>query len=356
MKKAIAMMMILALALSLMGVASAETQRVSKPFRIPRVLRHVESTVEPEAPAAEPTEEPAEAPAEEPAAEPTEEPVVEPVEAPTEEPAAEPTEAPVVEPTEEPVVEPTAEPTAEPADEPLSIAAIVKLDNEKSTLFVRKSADASSDRVAKLHNGDRVTILAYDGDWARILFDNCREGYVFAAYLTTEPVEEPAAEPTEAPAEEPAAAITAKGDADVRVAADGLSEIFATLPDGTVLNLLAVEGDWAKVDVDGQVGYIYKDSVSGVEWPQTEPTEAIDEENMKVTIFTSRRTVVEPGETITLTSRLEGFENCEIVVYQWQYDRGNGFEDIPGADADTYAFAADVETLSYDWRLVVYYA
>lgn len=251
MKKAIAMMMILALALSLMGVASAETQRVSKPFRIPRVLRHVESTVEPEAPAAEPTEEPA----------------AEPTEAPAEEPAAEPAEEPVVEPTEA-----------------------------------------------------------------------------------------PAEEPTEAPAEEPAAAITARGDADVRVAADGLSEIFATLPDGTVLNLLAVEGDWAKVDVDGQIGYIYKDSVSGVEWPQTEPTEAIDEENMKVTIFTSRRTVVEPGETITLTSRLEGFENCEIIVYQWQYDRGNGFEDIPGADADTYAFAADVETLSYDWRLVVYYA
>ena len=325
MKKTIAMMLILVLALSLAGAAVAQTQKTSKPFRLPRVLSRVQATVVP-------TEEP------------TVEPTAEPTEEPTEEPTVEPTAEPTVEPTAEPTVEPTAEPTVEPTAEPLNIEAVVSIDNDRSALIVRKAPDANAEKVAKLHKGDRVTILAYEGDWARILFNDFLEGYVFAAYLTTEPVDEPSA------------AITARGDADVRVAADGLSEIFTTLPDGTALKLLAVEGDWAKVEVDGQIGYIYKDSVSGVEWPKAEPTENPDEENMKVTIFTSRRTVVEPGETITLTSRLEGFENCEIVVYQWQYDRGNGFEDIPGADADTYAFAADVETLSYDWRLVVYYA
>ena len=341
MKKTIAMMLILVLALSLAGAAVAQTQKTSKPFRLPRVLSRVQATVVPtEEPTAEPTEEPTVEPTEEPTAEPTVEPTVEPTAEPTVEPTAEPT----VEPTAEPTVEPTAAPTVEPTAEPLNIEAVVSIDNDRSALIVRKAPDANAEKVAKLHKGDRVTILAYEGDWARILFNDFLEGYVFAAYLTTEPVEEPSA------------AITARGDADVRVAADGLSEIFATLPDGTALKLLAVEGDWAKVEVDGQIGYIYKDSVSGAEWPQAEPTENPDEENMKVTIFTSRRTVVEPGETITLTSRLEGFENCEIVVYQWQYDRGNGFEDIPGADADTYAFAADVETLSYDWRLVVYYA
>ena len=303
MKKTIAMMLILVLALSLAGAAVAQTQKTSKPFRLPRVLSRVQATVVP---------------------------------------TAEPTAEPTVEPTAEPTVEPTAEPTAAPTAELLNIEAVVSIDNDNSALIVRKAPDANAEKVTRLHKGDRVTILAYEGDWARILFNDFREGYVFAAYLTTEPVEEPSA------------AITARGDADVRVAADGLSEIFATLPDGTALKLLAVEGDWAKVEVDGQIGYIYKDSVSGVEWPKAEPSETPDEQNMKVAIFTSRRTVVAPGETIYLTSKIEGFDGYEIM-YQWECDKGDGFENIPGANDAAYSFEASVETLSYDWRLTVLY-
>ena len=83
----------------------------------------------------------------------------------------------------------------------------MSIDNDRSALIVRKAPDANAEKVAKLHKGDRVTILAYEGDWARILFNDFLEGYVFAAYLTTEPVEEPTvaptAEPTVAPTAEP---------------------------------------------------------------------------------------------------------------------------------------------------------
>lgn len=188
-----------------------------------------------------------------------------------------------------------------------------------------------------------------------------------APEATEEPaVEEPAPEATEEPAADEMPIVedelieevegpVAVGEADVRVAANGLSDIFATLPDGTALTVLGVEGDWVIVDIDGQTGYIYKDSVAGVEFEQTDASDDAESvENLKVTIFTSRRTVVAPGEAIYLTSKLEGFEDY-TVTYQWQYDRGNGFEDIEGATGDTYTYAASVETLSYDWRLVISY-
>lgn len=190
---------------------------------------------------------------------------------------------------------------------------------------------------------------------------------------TEEPAEEsdPAPEATKAPekeavkeeeeedAEEVVEGPAALGNADVRLEANGLSEIFATLPEGTKLVVLAIEGDWVKVDVDGQIGYIYKDSIQGItfekpELPEDEEDAVEPEEEMKVTIFSSRRTVMAPGEIIYLTCKLEGLDGYTLT-YQWQYDRGNGFEDIPGATEDTYAFEASIETLNYDWSLVVYY-
>ena len=131
-----------------------------------------------------------------------------------------------------------------------------------------------------------------------------------------------------------------------------MSEIFVTIPDGTPLIVVGVEGDWIVVEIDGQIGYIYRDSVQGVEFEQPELPEG-EAPMPKITIFTSRRTVVTPGETIVLTSKLENFEGYGELSFQWEYDRGNGFESVPGATEDSYSFEASIETLSYDWRLAV---
>lgn len=158
----------------------------------------------------------------------------------------------------------------------------------------------------------------------------------------------------EAPAEA-ADAVHTSEETSLRVAGDGLSDIILTVPAETGIVVLGAEGDWLKVEVDGVIGYIYKDSVSN--WTPKEPEADADKpvaDPIKVTIFSSRRTVVEPGETIRLTSKIEGAEQYETML-QWQCDKGNGFEDVPGANEDTYAFAASIESLSYSWRLVVYY-
>lgn len=271
-------------------------------------------------------------------------------------------------------------------------SAVVALENEGSSLNVRAAASADSERVGSLAHGEAVSVLGYSGDWTHIRTSAGTEGYVLSSYLTDSIAETPAEEtpaeetpaeelPTEelpaeelpaeelpaeeTPAEElpaeelpagetpaPEATATAKGNADLRIAADGLSEIIYTIPDGTPLVVLGVEGDWVQVSVNDLVGYVYIDSVDGVQPSQPEVEDPAPE--MKVTIFSSRRSEMALGETVYLTSRIEGFENYEIM-YQWECDRGNGFEIISGANADSFAFEASVETLAYAWRLSVYY-
>lgn len=287
-----------------------------------------------------------------------------------------PVEAPeteMPETTDEPIDGEVVETPAEEVEEPFSsYGAYVVLGDETSSLNVR-SAAVDGAVIGSLHHGDHVTVKGEENGW-KLVSGAGVEGYVSGDYLkssmpATEPeVEEPVVEP-EAPVEEPtveepaveepakeeaaeeAVEIpTTLGDADVRLEADGLSEIFTTLPEGTELVVLGVEGDWIKVEIDGQIGYIYKDGVQGL--PAEEDEEA--EVEMKVTIFSSRRTVMTPGETVYLTSKLEGLDGYELT-FQWQYDRGNGFENVPGATGDSYSFAAEPELLSYDWRLVVNY-
>lgn len=73
-----------------------------------------------------------------------------------------------------------------------------------------------------------------------------------------------------------------------------------------------------------------------------------------VTIKSSAKSTMLVGEEVRLTSKISGFEGYE-VSYQWQCDKGNGFENIAGANQSTYSFPATVETLKWSWRLIVYY-
>lgn len=76
--------------------------------------------------------------------------------------------------------------------------------------------------------------------------------------------------------------------------------------------------------------------------------------NRKVEIWTDRKPFVKDGDAINLFSKLTGFDGVE-VKYQWQVNKGNGFEDIPGANSDTYTYSASKESLSWTWRLMINY-
>lgn len=149
---------------------------------------------------------------------------------------------------------------------------------------------------------------------------------------------------------------------DVRIDPDGMSPIFLTLEKDEEVTLIGMEGDWAQIVVGEEIGYIYKDALEAEPVEEEAVTEAAAEETTeeavepekKVTIFTSRRVVMEEGETVNLTSKIEGFEGYE-VMYQWECDQGNGFQPVEAANAATYAFTASAESLSWSWQLMVYY-
>ena len=148
-------------------------------------------------------------------------------------------------------------------------------------------------------------------------------------------------------------------EAGVRLDPDGLSSIFLTLEEGVEVTVLAQEEDWYVVLIDDKIGYIYMDDLSTLPEETTgadaeKPAEK-EETPKKVTIFSSRTVLMTEGETVYLTSKLEGFEDAEEILYVWKVNKGNGFEEIPGANEATYTFAATEETLTWSWHLTVLY-
>ena len=147
-------------------------------------------------------------------------------------------------------------------------------------------------------------------------------------------------------------------DVNVREEADGMSAIFASLPEGAEVIVVGIEGDWVKVVTDGQTGYIYIDDLAAyLNQPADEPENDEPQQpkvEKKVTIFSSRRSVMQLGEPVVLTCKLEGYEDCE-VRYIWTCDKhdGQGFQPVEGGNSETYTFAASPETFSWDWQLRV---
>ena len=164
-----------------------------------------------------------------------------------------------------------------------------------------------------------------------------------AEEATADEAEEVVEETTPVEAEEEFA------DVVVRLEGDGMSEIIFSVNKGTDFTVLAFEGDWIVIDFNGQIGYVYKDSAEalGIELPETDA-----EVQPKVTIFTNRKSVMYPGDIVTLTSVLEGLDGYTIT-YQWQVNTGSGWVDVPGATGASHSFEANVETLGYGWRLAV---
>ena len=178
MKKAIAMMLVLMMALTM--VASAEKLTPSKGFKLPAV-KHRPVVEEPVAPDQPETPADPEAPVE-----------PEVTEAPAE---PEVTEAPV-----EPEV---TEAPAEPETDKVIGKAFVKLSKEGSNLNVRTAASKDAECIGSVANGTEVEVLGYEGDWAKVNV-NGMTGYVMSSYLEAKAAEPEMPEVTDAPVvEEP---------------------------------------------------------------------------------------------------------------------------------------------------------
>ena len=170
-------------------------------------------------------------------------------------------------------------------------SAVVSTSNGR--LRVRSGPGADYDIVAYLNDGDTVTVLSVEGDWAKIRTADGQEGYTSAEYLIIE--EAPAAEAaTEAESEASAEAGTAaeqeaegtavisteSGRLRVRSGPGANYDIVAYLYNGDTVTVLSIDGDWAKIRTEnGEEGYV---SVSFLNMTEsTESTETAAEEEQQ---------------------------------------------------------------------------
>ena len=82
-----------------------------------------------------------------------------------------------------------------------------------------------------------------------------------------------------------------------------------------------------------------------------EPTPIPVERSIDVWM-TAEREPVYYGDTITLHSALNGYDGVEATL-QWMCDRGNGWEDVGGANSADYSFTLTEENVDWLWRLDV---
>ena len=165
------------------------------------------------------------------------------------------------------------------ASEDAVATARITLTNPGANLNLRTTPSTAGGILASVSNGTVVDVLGYEGDWMRVRV-NGQEGYMGKNYLTVleTPTPEPQATP-EAPAEpevqatpepqpEPAASdVVAKAritltnpgaNLNMRATPSTAGEVLTGLPNGTDVDVLGFEGDWAHVRVNGMEGYVSK--------------------------------------------------------------------------------------------------
>lgn len=348
-RKAIAMMLILMVALSATGYAAKLTP--SKGFKLPAVK--VRPTAAPEATPAP------EAPAD-----------------------PEATEAPEV-------VEPAPEGGAAEG------IAYVKLSNPDEILNIRAAASLDAEKISYVHHGVAVTVLGTEGEWTKIRAANGDVGYVASRFLTAEapeaeaPAEPEAPEATELPElkedlkpveekqEEPAAEEPVEETAEEAVPVEGLrqiivllregetemalyaeasadSEVLAMIPAGEILFVKDIEAEWSYAVYGETEGYVLTDKIALYNEETTEPEEEEIIRTITVSSSIDGLTEVAEGTIVTLTAKLTGFENDEYTV-SWQYtpDGGATVIDVEGANELSHSFPITVENADYLWRVCI---
>ena len=221
-------------------------------------------------------------------------------------------------------------------------------------LRVRSGPGADYDIVAYLNNGDTVTVLSVDGDWAQIRTADGQEGYVSTEFLQMEEAdaadtaataedaseadtaeqaeaagtaEEAAAADTGAQAEGERSAVvsTSNGRLRVRSGPGADYDIVAYLNDGDTVTVLSVEGDWAKIrTADGQEGYTSAEYLIIEEAPAAEAaTEAESEASAEAGTAAEQEaegTAVISTESGRLRVRSGPGANYDIVAYLYNGD------------------------------------
>jgi uncharacterized protein YraI len=116
-----------------------------------------------------------------------------------------------------------------------------------TTVNVRKSDSEKAEKIGRLTGGTKVQVLEQMvNGWTKIVYEK-KEGYVMSKYLK---VQESAKKFT------PIGKVKATDNINVRADASADSSKIGTLVKGDSVDLLAVEGEWCKINFKDQIAYV----------------------------------------------------------------------------------------------------
>ncbi|MFC5588819.1 N-acetylmuramoyl-L-alanine amidase [Sporosarcina soli] len=135
----------------------------------------------------------------------------------------------------------------------------VKVNTGGDTLNVRTLPSVDGSIIARLKHGDIVEVIAQSGDWLLVLLDD-EEGYINGRYTVEVGTELP-----EPPVQPEQPSITSDLLGKVTVSSLNMREgpgtnsvVISTLKKGQTVSVLSLDGNWAKIHVNSQTGYVHK--------------------------------------------------------------------------------------------------
>ena len=132
--------------------------------------------------------------------------------------------------------------------------------------------------------------------------------------------------------------------------ADSQSGTDAAVAEGNGLTA-ATSGNGLVADPDAQAGQAATlEEGQPQAGDQTEELYELDVSAIQFVYIESEELAQNSKQNIAI-----GFEDDEVVTYQWQVDRGDGqgWVDVKGGNESKYTYVADRETITYSWRLIV---
>ena len=75
---------------------------------------------------------------------------------------------------------------------------------------------------------------------------------------------------------------------------------------------------------------------------------------LNVRLESSAGLIIWEGDTVVLTAVIEDRDENAQYVFEWEVDRGEGWEVISRGTEDSYSYTATAENMGWDWRVTVY--
>lgn len=134
----------------------------------------------------------------------------------------------------------------EPTIKPVTVNAYINL---------RTLPQWSCDKLGVIPEGSTVEPIGYTGEWIKVKYNN-EQGFINEMYLNNLDK----SKLTEIPVVKDNATVTAS--VNLRDSASWSGKQLGIIAQGTRVHVVSTEGEWTKVIVNGQTGYIYSDYVS----------------------------------------------------------------------------------------------